>query len=356
MEKSKFIWTEDKIKYLLLNWEKESAHSMKNKFGCSWQTVANKAAKLGLSAPKSEKWTVEEENELRTMSTKYHYKRIAKKLGKTENAIILKARKLKIVLVQDWRKWTKAEEQDLKKHWGNYSIERIAQMMGRSIYAIKVKATRMALGYMSQHNGKQLSISDISKILNVRSERISSTWLKTGLTAKKKSVTKNHSYYCVEVENLLLFLENHQDLWNSVYLEKNIFGEEPEWLLAKRKFDVHYGAPHEYRVWSQREINIARDLLLHGYDYEYISEQINRSPQAIAYKMRELGLSYRLKCFWKGPELKAVIENYPFMQAKEISGKLIHRSVKAIQYKAAEMGVRKRTLKRVKEEENDETI
>lgn len=351
MRGEKFIFTEEQINYIINNWGKESAHSMKNRFGCSWNAVVNIAKEHGLDLPSSNDWTEEQIETLKTLSEHYHYEDIARKMGKTENAIYLKARRLGIPLIQDRRKWSKEDEEYLYERWGRDKIEKIASNMKRSFFSIKVKATRMGLGYMSQANIDQISVSDISEILNVRSERITDTWIKLGLKLKRKKVSDNYSYYCIDLDQLMLFLKEHQDLWNSQYLEPNILGEEPDWLLEKRKRDFD-NPPFEYKRWTESEIELAKTLLLQKYDYEYISTKVNHSPIGVAYKMRELGLSYKLPQFWKEKELKYLREHYKEMSYKEIASEL-NRTEKAIGAKAKELGYQKR-LKLTKRSNKDE--
>lgn len=48
MAGKKYIFTEEQINYIVENWGKESAHSMKKKFGCSWYAVCRVAEANGL--------------------------------------------------------------------------------------------------------------------------------------------------------------------------------------------------------------------------------------------------------------------------------------------------------------------
>lgn len=56
----KFQFSKEQIQYIKDNWGKESAHSMKKKFGCSWYAVVNMAKDLGFDLPESNQWTKEE--------------------------------------------------------------------------------------------------------------------------------------------------------------------------------------------------------------------------------------------------------------------------------------------------------
>ena len=344
MRGKKFEFTPEQEKFIVDNWGKVSAHHMKNMFGCSWYAVVSIAKKYDLELPESHKWTEEENEFLKKLAIDTHYEDIAKIMHKSPNAIYLRAKRLGITLIQDRRAWTSEEENYLIEHWGTDSIEKIAKNMQRSVYSIKVKATRLGLGYMCKANTEQLTVADISYYLGVSHDRITETWKKLGLKLKKKKVTNKYSYYCISIENLMEFLKDHQDLWNAFYLELNIFGIEPDWLREKRRKDA-LNPPIEYHTWTNAEIKLAIDLLKIGYDYEKIAERLHRTPIAVAYKLRNLGYSYRLPKYWKGQEIKYLQENYEDMSNEEI-GKYLNRTPKAIEAKAQELGVSKLTRKK----------
>ena len=78
MPGKKYKFTEEQIKYIIDNWEKESPYSMKNKFGCTWYAVCKVAESYGLEIPTSNAWTEEEIKALKKLADKYHYTEIAK--------------------------------------------------------------------------------------------------------------------------------------------------------------------------------------------------------------------------------------------------------------------------------------
>ena len=344
MRGQKFEFTLEQEKYIVDNWGKVSAHSMKNMFGCSWEAVVNVAKKYNLDPPKSNKWTEEENELLKKLAPSTHYEDIATIMQKSPTAIYLRAKRLGITLIQDRRTWTSEEEEYLIENWGTDPIEKIAKKMQRSVYSIRVKATRLGLGHMCKANTEQLTVADISYYLGVSHERITETWKNYGLKLKKKKVTKKYSYYCISIEDLMEFLKTHQDLWNANYLDLNIFGIEPDWLTEKRRKDS-LNPPIEYHTWTSDEIKLATDLLKIGYDYELIAERLHRTPVAVAYKLRSLGYSYRLSKYWKGKEIKYLKEHYDDMTNEEI-GEYLKRTPKAVGAKAEELGVSKLTRKK----------
>lgn len=343
MRGKKREFTDDEIQYIINNWGKESPHSMKKKFNCTWYAVCKVAENHGLEIPKSNEWTKEEIETLKLLSDKYHYFEIAKIMNKTENAIYLKARRLGITLIQDGRKWTEEEEILLSDLWGTRSIETIAKIMKRTVISLKVKAVRMGLGPMVRNNYDLITVSDMCDLLSVTRDRITTTWINLGLNLKKKKLTNNMSYYVITWNDLMDFLEKNQNEWDSRCVEKNMFGTEPEWLKEKRIRDIEEN-PLWYRKWTEEEIKQAESLFKNGKSYLEIAEIINRSEWAVANLLRNMGYSYMLPKYWKGKELKFLRENYENMTYLEIA-EALGRTTKAISAKAEELGYQKRLIK-----------
>lgn len=343
MPGKKYEFTEEQINYIIDNWGKESPHSMKKKFGCTWYAVCKVAQSHSLEIPTSNTWTDEEINLLRELSDKYHYSEIAQIMNKTENAIYLKAKRLGITLIQDRRKWTSEEEQMLSDLWGTKSVEYIAKKMKRTIFSLKVKAVRMGLGPMIRNNYDVITISDMVDLLKVSRDRITNTWVKLGLKLNQKKLTKHVSYYTISWQDLMEFLENNQNEWDSRNVEKNMLGPEPDWLQEKRKRDIKEN-PLWYRLWTKEEIELAENLFKSGKTYKEIGVIIERSEWSVANLLRNMGYSYMISQYWKGNELKYLRENYQNMTYQEIAEQL-GRTTKAVSAKSAEMGYQKRLIK-----------
>lgn len=332
-------FTNEEIKYILDNWGKISVHQMKTELNCSWETVWNVAKQYGLEKPKSNDWTPEEINQLKELSETFHYKEIANIMKKTDNAIYLKAKKLGITLIQDRRKWTTEEEEMLKELWGYKSIEYIKRKLRRTSYSIIVKANRLKLGPMIRNNTDILTISDVVDILNVTRDRITVTWVKLGLEFKKHSISKNKFYYTITLEKLLDFLKKNQNEWDSRKVEEYALGFEPLWLIEKRKRDKIEN-PLWYRKWTLEEVKQAIFLIRTGKTYEEIAKEINRTPAAVAYLLRNQGYSYRLPQYWKGNEFEFLRNNCDSMSLEKMAEEL-GRTTSAVQAKITELGYKR---------------
>lgn len=343
MGKEAFIFTQEQIDYIISNWGKQSAHSMKNKFGCSWYAVVKVAEENGLKVPESNDWTSEEIKELEKLSNKYHYKKIADIMGKSDNAIYLKARRLGITLIQDRRMWTEDEELLLGELWGNHSINYIAIKLKRTLDSVKIRAYRLGLGPAIE-NTEYLTVSDISDMLNVSRDRITNTWVKLGLKLKKHKLSNKKWIYCITLEDLIEFLKANQNEWDSRKLEIYMLGFEDDWLIEKRKKDAKE-KPFFYHKWTPYEKQRAITLLKMKKSYDEIAEELGRSSAAVAEMLRNEGYAYQLSQFWRGHELKYLKDNYIDMNYSDIA-KHLGRTTKAVSAKAEEMGYCKRKSNR----------
>ena len=343
MSNKKYEFSEAEKKYIIDNWGKESPTSMKNKIGCSWHAVCRVAAEHGLELPKSNNWTEEEINLLKSLSDKCHYAEIAKIMNKTEPAIYLKAKKLGITLIRDKRRWTPEEETMLSDLWGTKSIEYIAKKMKRTTTSLQIRAKHLGLGPMIRNNYDLITISDMEDLLSVDRNRIVSTWVKLGLRLRKTKLTKNFSIYTITWEDLMDFLENNQNEWDSRKVEKNMLGLEPLWLQEKRKRDIKEN-PLWYRLWTEEEIVQTEMLFKSGKNYQEISVIMNRSCNAIGILLRRMGYSYTFSQYWQDDELEYLRDNYLHMSIQEIAEEL-GRTEKAVSSKASKMGYSRKLTK-----------
>lgn len=283
---------------------------------------------IGIRPPQSNYWTKEEEDKLREYAKVYSCEKIAHKLDKTPTAIYIKARRLNIIILDSGRKWTSEEEEKLKKMWGNRKIENIAKDLHRSVFALKVKATSMKLGPMILNNFDIILISDLSELFDVTDDMILNSWVNKGLKVKEVAVSKNKSYKGVTLEDLLKFLKENQDIWDSKKLEENILGEEPNWLKEKRIADRNK-TYSTYTFWTEEEKEKARFWIQKGKSYEFISERVNHTASAVATFLHNEGYAYLLSKYWTTKDIKFVRENKDKLSIKEMAEQL-KRTVKSV--------------------------
>lgn len=236
------------------------------------------AKRLGINVMSDRKnWTEEEYQLLEklTMVDKKTPKEIAKILGRTEDAIIIKINRRGLqIQTNDKRFWTKEEETLLSDLWGTEPFETIAKKLNRTVSSIKNKAFLLGLGSVIENNYNGLTIKDISDLLGVNINTISVSWIGLGLKYKVQKISKSKSYRYVEIKDLYEFLEENQNIWDSRNLEKNILGAEPEWLKEKRIRDRLLPAG-EFGIE-----NLTKQHLLLAKQYFLDSEQAKKTTES----------------------------------------------------------------------------
>ena len=259
-------WSENEIiKLKELSKTKKMSELVKelNRTSSSIKTMAQK---LGVNVTNDRRnWTKEEYQLLEklTMVDRKSPKEIAKILGRTEDAIIIKINRRGLqIQTNDKRFWTKEEETLLSDLWGEESFEIIAKRLNRTVSSIKNKAFLLGLGSAMENNYNGLTIKDISDMLGVNINTVSVGWIGLGLKYKIQKISKSKSYRYVKIKDLYEFLEANQNIWDSRNLEKNILGNEPEWLKEKRKLDSENSPSIERLNLTKQQLILARKFFL----------------------------------------------------------------------------------------------
>lgn len=234
-------WTEEDIQNLILLSKTKKMSELVIELGRTSASINQKAKRLGITIIKDQKtWTDEEYKQLEHLVKveKKSPKEIAEILGRTEDSIIIKiARRGLKIQTSNKRFWTSEEETLVSDLWGTEPIEKIAKKLNRTVSSVRNKASQLGLGSQIKNNYDGLKISTIAELLNTGIETISINWVALGLKIKNRSITESTSYFYVEINDLLEFLEKNQNIWDSRVLEKNILGKEPDWLKQKRITD-----------------------------------------------------------------------------------------------------------------------
>lgn len=148
--KSRFYWTIDKEEELKKLWGTMSLYKLSEYFHTIPKTLELKAKELNLPAYKSNRWTEEEERLLIEYSKKYLVKTIAKKMNRTEQAIIHKAQKLEIQLKYQTDPWKKWMIDYLKDNINKKPIGEIEKVIGLSYRRILTKCKELGIEYIKE--------------------------------------------------------------------------------------------------------------------------------------------------------------------------------------------------------------
>ena len=113
---------------------------------------------------------------------------LSEKLGRPVLSVRNKRYSLGLIGKDGCRKqdWSQEELDYIREVWGQKTIPEIAKKLGRSINAVKIKTTRM--GYTGQKwYGEMMSARKVSELLGVDVHAVCDYWIpKCGLKAKSK--------------------------------------------------------------------------------------------------------------------------------------------------------------------------
>lgn len=192
--------------------------------------------------------------------------------------------------------WTKEEEEYLIDKWGTLSVKTIAKNLGRSENAIVVRKNRLGLGaflesgeYITWNQlqialGKELSGSGYKMISWVRNR---------GFPLHTKRV-QNNSFKVVYLEEWWEWAEKNRDLLDFSKFEENILGEEPPWVKEKRRHDVEKAHRYIATPWTKTEDDKLIFLVAkQKYTYDDLSKMMRRTNGAIQRRLCDLGVKDR---------------------------------------------------------------
>lgn len=193
-------------------------------------------------------------------------------------------------------RWTAEEEGYLQEKWGTVSIPAIAKYLGRSVDAIKVRAARLSLGPVLM-GGDYITLNQLLwavKGTNSGGDYALKSWVENrGLPVHTKRVIHN-SFRVVYLDEFWEWAEKNRSFIDFSKMEPLALGEEPAWVAEQRRNDFRSFAIQRKDPWTSAEDSRLRLLLQqHKYGYAQLSEMLHRSAGAIQRRIQDLGLAER---------------------------------------------------------------
>ena len=183
------------------------------------------------------------------------------------------------------------------------------------------------------NNDEYLSISEICDEMQVSHDRVSN-WIKIGLPTKKNRSGKTR--YLIDVDDLLCFLEKHQDMFNASLISEYLFYDEPDWLKNKRKSDREFFPINLRSEYSNNDDIFMIQLFKAGKSDKYISDTLGRTESAIRDRLRLLGYT---RGRYNDYEIDILKENSDYLTVSELAKLLPLRTEKGIMYKCEQLNI-----------------
>jgi len=193
------------------------------------------------------------------------------------------------------RTWTKDEETYMQENWGLKSIPTIAKQLGRTENAIKVRAFRMSLGPVLM-GGDYVTLN---QLLNATGNqhgggyKIKSWVEKRGLPVHYKRVDKN-SFRVVYLDEFWKWAEKNRSFLDFSKFPPMALGAEPAWVKDQRRKDSQSIAMQRKDPWTPGEDAMLLSLLREQrYGYQELSRMLRRTCGAIQRRCCDLGTKMR---------------------------------------------------------------
>lgn len=155
------------------------------------------------------------------------------------------------------KQWTEKEEAYLQDKWGTVSIKGLSKALGRSENAIIVRAQRLGCGAHLAGDTRislnQLMLAIYGKnMLGYTSDRL----IRYGLPVKWHVVKKNR-FRVIDIDVFWKWAEDNKSILDFSRFEKYSLGAEPDWVDVKRKADykklqLHGQHKYEPNATNQR--------------------------------------------------------------------------------------------------------
>ncbi len=239
------------------------------------------------------------------------------------------------------RNWTEEEERRLSEEWGMYSVDTIAKRLGRSRNAILVRVARLGLGAHLE-NSSMISFNVLLKELGHSGgyEDRLKKFESAGLKIHTQRV-RDCSFRMVDIDEFWEFAEKNKQLIDFSRFDENALGYEPEWVKIKRSEDFRRRCavkPHNEKWTEAEDRELVRLLRTYRYTYPVIASRLLRSEGAIQRRVNDLGIKERpLKAdnhnLWTEEQLQTLCRMIKSGSNYESMSRVIGKSSKAIRGK-----------------------
>lgn len=210
------------------------------------------------------------------------------------------------------RYWTTEEEDFLKEKVGTLSIPILAKRLGRSVNAIEVRMRKLGIENTKFLSGK-LTANELANALQVDSHAIY-LWIRNhGLKAVYKATRYTAKFYLIDVNEFWKWAEKNKEKLNFTKIDHLVLLPEPVWVEEERKRDYLTIPKRQAATWNSEEDKKLISLLNGNYTQKEIAQFMHRSEKAIQRRisrLREKGVipKKKISLRWSRKEVRMFLE------------------------------------------------
>lgn len=188
-------------------------------------------------------------------------------------------------------KWTKEEIEYLEENFGLKTVKAIARKLNRSEDAVIIKAKRIGLGGITETTNS-INATQLANAIGTDSKTVIRWINKKGLKAKKLVMAKERIYWRITLINFWDWAKENQDCIKWSRFEVNSLGKEPSWVEAARKKDLEK-PKKQHLKWTKEQDKMLKMYWNTEKKIKEIAEIMNRSVDAVSRRAARIGLSRR---------------------------------------------------------------
>lgn len=241
--------------------------------------------------------------------------------------------------VKKKRNWTQEELELLSDNWGTVSIVTIARKLDRTEGAVINKARRIGLGPFLD-SSQYVSWNQLLRALGYKNSSYKTiSWIENRDFPIRTKRVKDCSFKVVDIDEFWEWAEQNKAFIDFSRFEEFALGKEPEWVKEKRWHDINRNRKYITTPWTITEDEKLK-YLVNQYKYYYsdISRMMRRTESAIQRRCNDLGLKGRPlrrspHSKWENWQLEMLDELIDLGYSYEYMSEEIGKSTKAIRGK-----------------------
>jgi hypothetical protein len=182
--------------------------------------------------------------------------------------------------------WTLEQKEFLSENWGYHPAPWIAEKLDRSLNAVIIKSVRYKLGAATSA-GEAMTANAVAVLMGVDRHTITDYWMPNGLKAQHKAMRGVKQMHMINFHDLLKWIKDNQDKWDSRRVELFALGSESEWLKEKRRRDGQKISKGCIR-WTPAEDQRAIVLFRRGLTINQIADRLGRTHAGVEHRIGRL--------------------------------------------------------------------
>lgn len=193
-----------------------------------------------------------------------------------------------------YRAWTEEEDFYLEEKWGTVSIPSMAKRLNRSELAVITRARKMKLGPFLE-SGEYVALNTFLKAIGYQggSAYKMKSWVKNRGFPLSTKMVNTYRFKVVYIDKFWEWAEKNRCFLDFSKIPPLILGKEPDWVAEQRKKDAMCCSVQRKDRWTGMEDALLRQGVQDGMTYVELVAMLGRTSGAILKRCIDLGMKER---------------------------------------------------------------